>query len=41
MNDWKEGHANQRTRAKALKEEKKPREPKSFKPQFPRSTQLE
>lgn len=41
MNDWKEGHANQRTRAKAPKEEKKPREPKSFKPQFPRSTQLE
>ena len=41
MNDWKEGHASQRNRAKAPKEEKKPREPRSFKPQFPRSKQLQ
>ena len=41
INDWKDGHANQRTRAKAPKPEKEPREPKYFKPQFPRSKQLE
>ncbi len=41
MIDWREGHASQRNRAKAPKSEKKPREPRSFKPQFPRSKQLE
>jgi len=41
VNDWKEGQVIQAERAKLPKEEKKPSAPKSFKPQFPRSQQLE
>ena len=41
IKDWKEGHSLQADRAEAPKPEKPPREPRSFKPQFPRSQQLE
>lgn len=41
VNDWKDGQAIQAERPKPPKEEKKPREPQFFKPQFPRSQQLE
>ena len=40
LKNWKEGYTIQQERAKLPQPPKEPREPKSFKPQFPRSQKL-